>query len=477
MTFRWLAFAALLGIVASAGAAHPSRAADRHVDPEHGNDAHDGIAQPIHTIARAIKLTEPGDTIHLKPMVYRDQAAFFNKAGTADRPITLDGHGATLHGCDPLDPSGWTEVEPGLFRNADLIPLTEAIIDRWFFVMDGKPNRMNRCSKGPSEPLKTPEALQPGEWTFVKDDERSRTARTGYIHGTFWLKLAPGQPLADAQIEVPVRMAGVSMHGRCAHLIVRNLTSVRPYNDGFNLSNCEDVVLENIRAVECGDDGISAHGHCRYQVEGFTSIGNATGICDTGNSRTSYRNVFIADCIGFDLYFLDTGHYTVRNARIRSAAARPLYLQGRTAPAGSCTVTLENVWLERTGGPAEVRVSPGCRLTATRCTVTGVDWQATGGEISLTKCVVGGSVAGTGGKPRGPALHLWPAARWHGAGNRYGFSSIRVADRTFPVTDFAAFRELTNSDHNSQWAPAAPAEEPGIGVDRQLLPRPASRTP
>ena len=76
-------------------------------------------------------------------------------------------------------------------------------------------------------------------------------------------------------------MAGVAMHGKWAHLVVRNLTSTRPDNDGFNLADCQNVVFKNIRAIDYGDDGDSAHGVCRYRVDGFQSIGNATGICDS----------------------------------------------------------------------------------------------------------------------------------------------------------------------------------------------------
>ncbi|MGE0609754.1 MAG: hypothetical protein AB7O62_21870 [Pirellulales bacterium] len=442
--------------------------ADLHVDPAGGDDARDGVEHAVQTISRAIQLAQPGDTIHLQPVVYRDWAAFFDKSGEPGRPIVLDGHGATLDGCDPLQPQDWTESEPGLFFNANLMPLTDAIIDRWFFVFDGQLNRMGRCSKGPSLPLKMPADLQPGEWTFIKDEERTQTARAGYILGTFWLKLAPAMALADARVEVPVRMAGVAMRGNSQHLAVRNLTATRPYNDGYNLSDCRDVAFENIRAIDCGDDGISAHGECLYTVDGFTSIGNATGICDTGNSQTSYRGVFIDRCLGFDLFFLDTGRYAVSDAHIRSASAKPLYLLGREAPAASCTVTLNNVWLERVGDAAEVRVSPGCRLQASRSTFSHLDWQATGGEINLEQCVVEGNIPLDPARP--PRLHLWPDARWHGDGNRYAWDSIRVGDRAFAANDLAAFREATNSDRGSLWPAENTPPHPGIGVDRQRLP-------
>ena len=460
----------ILGAIAIGLAdARPLVARDLFVDPEEGDDLLDGVTKPVKSIARAIRLAQPGDTIHLKPIVYRDWAAFYDKHGEPERPITLDGHGATLDGCDQLEPSAWKEEAPGLFRHDDLLPLTDAIIDRWFFLWDGKLNRMNRCSKGPSEPLKSPDMLKPGEWTFVKDVERTKTARAGYIHGSFWLHLPPEQTLGEAKIQAPIRAAGVLMHGKCRNLVVRNLTSTHPYNDGFNLSDAQDISFENIRAIDCGDDGISAHGDCRYRIDGLTSIGNATGICDTGNSETSYRHVFIRDCVGFDLYFLDTGHYSLSNSLILSSAARSLYLQGRNKPSPPCCVTLENVLLRRERGENEVRVSSNCRLTARRVTFQNLDLQATGGDIDLQHSFFGGTVAAI--PPRKPTLFLWRDATWRGVGNRYDIASWRVDQTTFVPETFSKFQDLAFAERNSRWE-AVTDESPvikEIGADEVWL--------
>jgi hypothetical protein len=440
-------FGLLTALIASA-----VRAADLHVEPDTGDDTANGVSQPVRTIARAIRLASPGDTIHLQPKTYRDWAPFFDKAGEPGRPITLDGHGAVLEGCDPLTPEGWVDLGHGLFRHDDLLPLTEAIVDRWFFLRpDGSLNRMQRCSKGPSEPLKSPDALGPGEWTFVKDAERTKTARAGYIVGSFFLRLAEGESLANCGLSIPYRTAGVLIRGQSRHLVVKNVTARHPYNDGFNLSDCVDVRFENIRAEDCGDDGISAHGACRYTVDGFTSVGNATGICDTGSSETSYRNVRIERCVGFDLYFLDTGRYAVRDAVIRSLSARPLYLMGRDVPAEPCRLTLENVLLERvaTAPAAEVRVSPNCRLELRRCTILGLDWQATGGTLVLEQSILGGTVAGA--SPRPATLHLWPGARWEANGNVYAFGSARVDQATFTAKSFDGFRSAVAREESSRW--------------------------
>ena len=444
-------------------------AGDLHVDPMNGDDANDGLTKSVKTIGRAIRLAKPGDTIHLPPGRHRDWAGFFDKSGEPGKPITLDGHGATLDGCDPLDPKGWVEVEPGLFRNDDLMPLTDAIIDRWFFVMDSKLNRMRRCSKGPSEPLKAPTELKPGEWTFVKDAERTKTVRSGYILGSFWLRLPTGQGIGDAKIEVPTRMAGVAMHGKCAHLVVRNLTSTRPYNDGFNLSDCRDVLFENIRAIDCGDDGISAHGECQYRVDGFTSIGNATGICDTGNSETTYHRVFIRDCIGFDLFFLDTGRYSVSDSVIHSSAAKSVYLQGRDKPAEPCRVSLDNVLIRRERTENEVRVSPNCILTARRVTFLNLDLQATGGEINCERCLIGGTLPSA--TPRKPQMHLWKDSTWRGIGNWYDLGSVRVGQSTFTEATFAGFQQAVASDCDSRWRLATEVDARAVGIGSDPPPR------
>ncbi|MEQ1749998.1 MAG: hypothetical protein ABL974_11280, partial [Prosthecobacter sp.] len=132
------------------------------------------VGKDVPTIHAAIKAAQPGDTIHLEPKVYRDYAGFYGKKGEPGKPITLDGHGATLEGSDPIDVTKWREVSPGLFKNDALLPrLDDAITGRWFFLFNGKMQLMNRTSKGKSAPYKKPEELQPNEWTFIKGPPRA----------------------------------------------------------------------------------------------------------------------------------------------------------------------------------------------------------------------------------------------------------------------------------------------------------------
>ncbi len=328
-------------------------------------------------IAQAIRAAQPGDTIHLEPRVYHEYAGFHARKGEPGRPITLDGHGATLDGSEPLDPAQWRQVEPGLWVADDLLPsLSDSVLGRWYFLFDGQMQRMGRTSKGRKADFKAPAGLQPGEWTFVRDPAREQSA-SKRIHGRFFIRLAPGQALVQAGIRLPVRSAGVQLSGDNAHLVIRNLTATHVYNDGFNIhGDCREVVFENIRAIECGDDGISAHESAQYRVDGLVSIGNSTGITDIGTSQTSYRNVFLARNVGYDLFFLDAGRYSVSKALIHSSAQNPLVITGRAG--GQCRLVLEQVHLRRLVEPRQGAVAQNAVLEARHCTFEGLDLQVTG---------------------------------------------------------------------------------------------------
>ncbi len=364
--------------------------------PLSARDLHVGIDPDVPTIAHAIKLAQPGDTIHLESKVYRNYAVFYGKKGEPGKPIVLDGHGAILDGSDPLDPGTWTEVEPGLFANANLLPrLDSAILGRWFFLWNGEVNRMGTASKAKSVPLKKPEDLLPGEWTFVRDSSRDLPDATQFF-GTFYLKLAPGRALTDESIFIPFRSAGIQFGGENAHLVIRNLTARHPYNDGFNIhGHCEDVLFENIAAYGCGDDGISAHGTAQYRVKGFVSIGNSTGICDTVDAVTDYEDVFIADCVSYDLYFLDRGRYSIKNAVVLSSAQHPFTVTGRED--GDCRLRLENVLFRRLVEPRLGLVMARSTLDATRCTFEGIEMSETGTAV-WTGSLVNGVPSEAGAK-------------------------------------------------------------------------------
>ena len=438
----------LLAVVAplcAAGGDSAPQGRDLRVDPKAGSDTNDGVAAPVKTIARGIRLAQPGDTVHLATARYFESADLTNKNGEAGRPITLDGHGAVLDGSEPVRAADWEARGDGLFRKVKLLPRTDdAIVGRWFFLWDGKMNHMGRTSKGKSAPLKTPADLRPGEWTYAKDED------------AFYLRLAPGEGLDAADIRFPARSSGVIESGKGSHLTVRNVIATHVYNDGFNIHGAQrDMVFENIAAIECGDDGFSAHedGECR--IDGFVSIGNSTGMCDTVSSVTHYWNVFIRDCLGYDVFFIGDSPHSIENGIVESGAAHAFDASQHTdrAQNGACSVLLKNVRFRRVGSPQEIRVSRNAKLSAERCTFTGLNVQVTpGGEIFARQCVFGG-------EPK-PDILLHANTLWRGAGNVLDVKSLRMDKTAFTETTFAAFQKLTG-DETSRWGTLQNANDTG----------------
>lgn len=409
-------------------------AADLHVDPARGNDAADGQSGPVRTLGRAIRLAGPGDTIHLQPeVVYSDSAVFANKHGEPGRPITLDGHGAILDGSESVRAADWEALGAGLFRKSDLVPsLNDAILGRWFFLWDGRMNRMGRTSKGPKAAFKKPTELQPGEWTHAE--------------GAFYLRLAEGADLDAANIRYPARANAVAQAGKGSHLVVRNVTGRHVYNDGFNVHGAQRaLVFENIAAIECGDDGFSAHEDAECRIDGFVSIGNSTGLCDTVSSVTHYRNVYIRDCHGYDVFFIGDSPHSMENVVVESTAARSLEIARHTdrPQNGVGEVVLKNVLIRRVAStPGVAHVGAGVRLTLENCTLEGLQFTAAaGGETEVRR-----SVFGSQGR-----LEIREGARWLGQGNRYELMELVHGKRRFGAADFVAFQQAVQGEVGSVW--------------------------
>jgi hypothetical protein len=368
------------------------------VDPATGDDKSDGLAKPSKTIARAIRLAQPGDTIHLAPAVYYETADFSTKHGELGRRITLDGHGALLEGSDAIRAEEWEQVAPGLFKNVKLIRMDDAILGRWFFLWNGEMNHMGRTSKGKSAPLKKPADLQPNEWTYVAAED------------AFYLRLPPGQDLAKANIRYPARGNGIVMSLMTSHICVRNVTFAHVYNDGCNIHGvARDTRFENITSLECGDDGFSAHDDCQCEIDGFISIGNSTGFADVGTSETHYRRVVIADCLGTDVLVYGDGLHSMEKAVIFSAGSRPFGLDPSSGRSPRpVTFEMKDVIFQRTGPRADLLVSKNAELTAARCAFLDAPMRANGPFTFANTLWAGGT----------PSSASVPTL-WAGEGNRY----------------------------------------------------------
>jgi hypothetical protein len=305
---------------------------------------------------------------------------------------------------------------------------------------------MGRTSKGTRAALKMPEDLQVAEWTFLKDPSRA-VAGSQQVFGAFYIKLEPGSKLEDARIAAPMRSAGLQFSGKNSNIVVRNITATHVYNDGVNVhGTTRDCRFENIFAIDCGDDGFSAHEDAECEIDGFTSIGNSTGLCDTAESRTHYRNVFIKGCLAYDVFFVSHGDHSIENAIVESSAQHAVSI-GRDAPKdGQCKVRLTNVLVQRGGGgPEEVHIGGGGLVELERCTFENLTVQASAiSRVNARHCLVTGD-------PK-PSMIIGKGVTWTGTGNRYDLSSLRMDKTSFTPANFAEFQRLTGSETGSFWS-------------------------
>lgn len=419
----------------------PLLARDIYVHPTQGDDRREGVSAtvtdssgPVRTIARGVKLAQPGDTVHLAKLdqPYRESIVFHNRHGEPDRPIVVDGHGATIEGCEPVVVADWEQVAPGRYRKVKLLRMDDAVLGRYFMRFAGQMQHMGRTSKGPSAALKQPEQLAPGEWTYVKDED------------ALYVQIDSGMSLADARIETPVRSAGVAISGDCSHLTFRNLHCTHVYNDGFNIhGKTRDVRFENVSAIECGDDGISAHSDCRIVVDGFVSIGNSTGMCHTNESHSDCRRVFIRDCLGFDYFMIGGGRHRLRDSVLLCRSAGAVRLQRDEITKLPCVVEFENVAIQRLDGRNELVFAVGSEVTCKQLVLAGF-----GIAISGNSCHMFDSVL-AGGPQR--EVNVYPQVQWRADRNVYDLRFLRFDKRFVGREEFAAYQRDLQQDAASRF--------------------------
>jgi hypothetical protein len=419
------------------------------VDPETGNDANDGVAAPVKSIAKAISLAKAGDTVHLKPATYYEGVNLTGKMGEPGKPITVDGHGAILEGSDAIRAEEWESLGGGLYRKVALIPrMVPSILGRWFFLWDGKMNRMGRTSKAAGAALKKVEDLNANEWTYVQTED------------AFYIKVPERIKLTEANIRYPLRVNGVTMAGKGGHLVVKNITATHVYNDGFNIHGDQvDTVFENITALECGDDGFSAHETAECRINGFVSIGNSTGLCDVNVCVTHYKNVYIRNCHAFDIYLIGATH-SMENVLVESTAVYPLTLGPVQHEKIQCQVNLKNLQIRRMSPKeAEVRVNRNANVVIDRATFIGLNMTvAPGGEINLTNSAIKEGMVE-------PTLMIFHEATWKGSNNRFELKSLRKGPDFFNPKTFADFQKKYGCEAGSQWVTV----DPGVGGDAAIL--------
>jgi len=285
--------------------------------------------KPFRNFDQAIVKAKPGDTVKILPAgkIIHDTLRIRDVRGTAEKPVVIDGMFNIFSGVKAIDPAQWQEKSPGLYcRRARM---AEPMRNRFFMVIGGKIVRMGRYTKGRgAAAFKKPEALGPGEWTTCPTSDKK-------LWDIFVRLPENCASLKDAKIEEPTMptSSGVKFYGKegSTHVRVLNVIVRHVWNDGFNFHGPNThLVLENIAAVECGDDGISAHEENQIFVRNFVAIGNSTGICHIQKADCSHENVYLEGNLGVDVEFVQDSRNVLKNAAVSGIAHDGILIGNRT---------------------------------------------------------------------------------------------------------------------------------------------------
>ena len=339
-------------------AVFPLFAADIYVDYTKGDKNNPGTKNaPLGRFSQAIAKAKPGDTIYIlpNPTPIRDMIRVKNVSGAPGKPITVDAMNNIFIGTEPLNDKEWKEISPGVFSCKRKMGYNYA--SRFYFVNNGKINRMGRFTKSVGgKGWKNPEKLNPGEWTITDTWTGPKASRPRMREFIFTVRLPEGaKTLADSGIEevLPHRGNGIGINGESSWINFRNVIVKNFINDGYNIHhNIRNVRFDNIAAVDCGDDGISAHETALIYIKNFVSIGNSTAACHIQQAECHHENIYAEKTLGKDISMHDSVNCTFKNVWINGDAFGGSALYNRKNENIKCSFENVNIFNRQPGKKA-----------------------------------------------------------------------------------------------------------------------------
>ena len=245
------------------------------------------------SIASAVEVVEPGDTIRLAPGSgpYREQVVI-RKSGIPGHPIVFDGSGETVTGFDVLEfrlaANGVWRADLASYFRGESKPRGFTKIDgKW--TLEGLPSALPFVLAYRGERIPQERATgQLARYGRLTDDRNS-------------LELLRG--VSPEGWEISTRGSTVAVL-RVSHHQYQNVVASGALNDGFNLHG-EGVGLSfyNIVGRNNFDEGFSAHDSISCSVEYGRFYGNDNGIVNIGRSHMKARQVAVYGNLGMGMYF------------------------------------------------------------------------------------------------------------------------------------------------------------------------------
>jgi hypothetical protein len=207
-----------------------------------GQQARDpgGQGGPVRTLAKALRMAGPGDTIVLAKTdtPYRESISLVGSrhSGTSQQPFTIQGGGAVLDGSIPLPPAAWESYKGAVFRLRST-PMGSPVL-----FLNGRP----AVRAFAAETAKEPPELQPRQWCSVA--------------GQIYFCVEKSKLPADYKLGCTHLQTGVTLF-HVERVRIADLTVQGFQVDGVSLSNsAREVVLTNVTCRGNGRGGVAVGG-------------------------------------------------------------------------------------------------------------------------------------------------------------------------------------------------------------------------
>lgn len=244
-------------------------------------------AGPYRTIQKALNSLMAGDSIEITNtgVPYLGGNILMREAGTEEKPLVINGNGATISGLQVIPPKKWRVVEPGIFAHP-FWPMSNYLkIDKKVMRWIGSPKiwRLNGAAAPNCASLEELRATPTG---FFWNKETKEV----------WFHLPEEKNWDDLEVAIPVLGTGLNIHSPADHVVIKNLRSEFSSNDGFSAHfRVKNLRFENCIAVDNCGQGFSMHDTVHAVVRDCFSARNASsGACDVHESKVLYeRCIFV----------------------------------------------------------------------------------------------------------------------------------------------------------------------------------------
>ena len=232
------------------------------VDNSTGIDTNDGTTTvlregntgPVRTLGRATQLASFADAIVLKNtgVPYYSSLSLTGQrhSGTRSFPFVIVGNGATISGLRSVPPERWQQINSTLWK----LTLTRKGYYRLLREGLSLPELIPGEGK---DPLRD---LAPGSWMSWR--------------GSLYFHQDVIDPPSRQQFSYAADQTGISLH-QVNHVLIKDVTLQHFRFDGLRAQGiCDNIILDNVHALENGHAGIVSSGASKLELFGGTIARN-----------------------------------------------------------------------------------------------------------------------------------------------------------------------------------------------------------